>query len=79
MVENRRLLPVVAASGGRKRLPAGYYGQSENLNYRFYPPDAQDKGREAADPVCEYSKGKYYFSIDSFNESGITRCKKVYE
>jgi hypothetical protein len=31
-----------------------------NLNYRFYPPEKQDKGREAADPVCEYFKGKYY-------------------
>ncbi|GAB6012245.1 family 43 glycosylhydrolase [Viscerimonas tarda] len=31
-----------------------------NLNYRFYPEDEFQSRREAADPVCEYFKGKYY-------------------
>ncbi|GHT11432.1 endo-1,4-beta-xylanase [Bacteroidia bacterium] len=31
-----------------------------NLNYRFYPEDNYPSRREAADPVCEYFKGKYY-------------------
>lgn len=31
-----------------------------NLAYRFQPPDNDPARREAADPVCEYFKGKYY-------------------
>lgn len=31
-----------------------------NLNYRFQPTDKGEYRREAADPVCEYFKGKYY-------------------
>ncbi|GAB6012246.1 family 43 glycosylhydrolase [Viscerimonas tarda] len=31
-----------------------------NLNYRFRPADDKLPRREAADPVCEYFKGKYY-------------------
>ncbi|GHT45939.1 endo-1,4-beta-xylanase [Bacteroidia bacterium] len=31
-----------------------------NLNYRFQFPDNDPSRREAADPVCEYFKGKYY-------------------
>lgn len=31
-----------------------------NLNYRFRPADKDMPRREAADPVCEYFKGKYY-------------------
>lgn len=31
-----------------------------NLAYRFQPPDKDPARREAADPVCEYFKGKYY-------------------
>ncbi|KAA6301918.1 MAG: hypothetical protein EZS26_001921 [Candidatus Ordinivivax streblomastigis] len=31
-----------------------------NLNYRFQPLDNDPSRREAADPVCEYFKGKYY-------------------
>lgn len=31
-----------------------------DLNYRFYPEDKFPSRREAADPVCEYFKGKYY-------------------
>jgi hypothetical protein len=30
------------------------------LAYRFQPPDNDPARREAADPVCEYFKGKYY-------------------
>jgi hypothetical protein len=31
-----------------------------NLAYRFHYPDDNPARREAADPVCEYFKGKYY-------------------
>ncbi len=38
--------------------PQGIVSNPINLNYRFQPGDPSR--REAADPVCEYFKGKYY-------------------
>lgn len=53
---SRSFLPSITEAAVKQPIVAN----PMNLNYRFQPPDKEDKGREAADPVCEYFNGKYY-------------------
>ncbi|MDR1381545.1 MAG: family 43 glycosylhydrolase [Tannerella sp.] len=50
------LLPGAQCNYAQERIVAN----PMNLNYRFQMQDDNPARREAADPVCEYFKGKYY-------------------